>query len=109
MTMLTAEQYIEQIYGTRNLARTVFLQDVPSLLTVIQDYGDYVRKQESLMLNFIMDIDAMTTTEFCKAHNIDTTCWQGDVQLAVNDMFRVDGVKNRLITEKAKELYRKKS
>jgi len=58
------------------------------------------------LMELILDIDAMTTVEFCNKYAIPhpNPVWCGDTALAVADLFRVDAIKWNMVKQKAKEI-----
>lgn len=54
------------------------------------------------MITFILNIDWMTTTEFCNAYNVPLPT----VNEGVNGLLRIDAVKHKMILDRAKALDR---
>ena len=53
---------------------------------------------------YILEIDWLTTTEFCNKFNVPHPRFTGEVESSVNEMLRIDAVKHRMFVEKAKEI-----
>lgn len=62
---------------------------------------------ENELLNYILDIDTLSTKEFCEANNIELPSWKGDVTLAASEFIRLDAIKWKMAKEKAKEIKRR--
>ena len=53
---------------------------------------------------YILEIDWLTTTEFCDKFNVPPPRFTGEVESSVNEMLRIDAIKHRMFVEKAKEI-----
>jgi hypothetical protein len=51
----TAEEYIRDIYGDRNMLRTVATLDIPSIQTLMEDYSDYCNQFKATPAKEISD------------------------------------------------------
>ncbi len=56
------------------------------------------------MVQFILDIDAMTTKEFCDKFNLPHPFFTGEVESSANLFLQVDAIKHRMFVEYAKFL-----
>lgn len=56
------------------------------------------------LINFVLEIDSMTTMEFCKTFKYDPPKWRGNVELAAIEFAYIDAMKWNKVREKAKEL-----
>lgn len=59
-------------------------------------------KELEALKSLILDIDFMTTTEFCKAYGYDVPQWTGSKEVAVMDFLAIDARKWNIIKEAAK-------
>jgi hypothetical protein len=48
------------------------------------------------MIQFILDIDWMTTEEFCEAYHIPIPVFTGDVKSSADQLLQIDAVKHRI-------------
>lgn len=62
------------------------------------------REQDKDMIKYILDIDFMTTAEFCKVYNVPEPVFTGEVQSSARLFLEIDAIKHRMFVEKAKEL-----
>jgi len=65
-------------------------------------------KEESELLNFILETDFLTTSEFCKKYNIPEPVFTGEVQSSARQFLQIDVIKHKMYVEKAKEIVRRK-
>lgn len=56
------------------------------------------------MVQFILEIDWMTTVEFCDAHGIPHPHWTGDVKSSADKFINLDLIKHKMFVEYAKFL-----
>lgn len=63
-------------------------------------------EQKDELIDFILDVDFLTTAEFCEKYGIDTPEWRGNVKLAASEFIRIDAIKAKMFIDKAKELRR---
>lgn len=56
------------------------------------------------MVDFILEIDWMTTPEFCKEYNIQEPYWNGNVESCANQFIKLDARKHKMFVEHAKLL-----
>lgn len=56
------------------------------------------------MVKFILDIDALTTKEFCDKYGVPHPFYTGEVNSSVDKLLQVDAVKHRMFLEYAKFL-----
>lgn len=56
------------------------------------------------MVQFILDIDWMSTQEFCEAYNIPMPQFTGEVQSSAKQFLQVDAIKHKVFVEYAKFL-----
>lgn len=56
------------------------------------------------MVQFVLDIDWLTTKEFCSEHGIPEPCFTVDVKTSADKFLQVDAVKQRLLVQYAKFL-----
>ena len=59
------------------------------------------------MVEFILEIDSMTTTEFCKEWNVPLPNWTGDVKTSSDKFLQVDAIKSKMFIDYAKFLNKK--
>ena len=59
------------------------------------------------MVQFILDIDWMTTIEFCNTYEVPHPQWTGDVRTSADKFLQVDAIKHKMFTEYAKFLSKK--
>lgn len=57
---------------------------------------------------YIVDIDSMTTSEFCEAHNLPKPVNTGDVKTSATSFLQIDAIKFRLVKEFNRENIRDK-
>lgn len=62
--------------------------------------------ESDAMIKYILEIDALTTTEFCNKYNVPKPVFTGEVNSSVNEMLRIDAVKHRMFVQKAKEIFK---
>jgi hypothetical protein len=56
------------------------------------------------MVEFILEIDWLTTIEFCNKYQIPRPKFHGDVDYCVSEIFRIDAVKQNMFVSYAKLL-----
>lgn len=56
------------------------------------------------MVDFILEIDWLTTAEFCKKYNISPPYFTGEIASSVEQILRIDAIKHRIFIEYAKLL-----
>jgi len=56
------------------------------------------------LYSYILEIDFLTTKEFCDKFNVPHPKFTGEVESSVCDMLRIDAVKHRMFVEKAKQI-----
>lgn len=56
------------------------------------------------MVKFILDIDSLTTKEFCDKYSVPHPFFTGNVDSSVDKLLQVDAVKHRMFLEYAKFL-----
>lgn len=61
------------------------------------------------LIDYILEIDFMTTVEFCREYDIPIPKFTGDVKSLANELLQIDAIKHRLFVEEAKRLNRIKS
>lgn len=66
-------------------------------------------KELSQMADFVLEINAMTTTEFCKKYKIDLPYFTGEVESSAEQFIRLDGIKYRMLVNHAKKWKEKES
>lgn len=59
---------------------------------------------EKELINFILEIESLTTSEFCKKYDIELPSWKGIIEVATIEFLRLDAIKWRMVKDKAKEL-----
>ena len=59
------------------------------------------------MVEFILEIDWLTTMDFCKQYGIPLPKHNGDIDYGVSEMFRIDAVKQKMYVDYAKFLNKK--
>lgn len=55
------------------------------------------------LLEYILELDSMTTSEFCLEHSLPLPRFTGDVRTSATAFLQIDAIKYRLITEFAKD------
>lgn len=58
------------------------------------------------MVQFILEIDQMTTKEFCDKYNVPHPYFTGDVRTSADKFLQVDAIKHKMFVEHAKLLKR---
>ena len=96
--MRTPEQVLKA-YDSKHIGDVLYFED-----KYVQNAMDEYAKQFKDVYQFVLEIDFMTTTEFCNRFNYPVPQWQGVVQVAVMDMLTVDAAKAKVIIEFAKRL-----
>lgn len=61
-------------------------------------------ENEESMIDFILNTDWMTTTEFCKYHGVPLPC----ISESADGLLRIDAIKHRMFVDYAKKLGRQK-
>lgn len=61
----------------------------------------------SELMDFILEIDFLTTTEFCEKYKVPLPIFTGEVKSSADQFLQIDAIKHRMFVEKAKELNRK--
>lgn len=56
------------------------------------------------MVQFILEIDWMTTKEFCDTYSVPRPYFTGDVKTSADKLLQVDAIKHKLFVEYAKFL-----
>ena len=56
------------------------------------------------MIQFILEIDWMTTTEFCDTYNVPHPIFTGDVKSSADQFLQVDAIKHKMFVGHAKLL-----
>jgi hypothetical protein len=51
---------------------------------------------------YVLYLHSMTTSEFCKEHKLPAPVFTGDIKTSATAFIQIDAIKNRLITEYAK-------
>ena len=59
---------------------------------------------EKTLEQYILDIDFMTTKEFCDTYNIPHPQYTGDVKTSADQFLAIDAIKQRMFVEYAKKL-----
>src|SRR5690606_9584632 len=59
-------------------------------------------------LHFALDIDWLTTNEFCDKFSIPVPRWAGNVQALADQVLHLDAIKYKMLIDKAKEISRRK-
>jgi len=58
----------------------------------------------SSLTDFVLNVDALTTNEFCEAYGVEVPSWRGSVQASAFEFIRIDAIKWRMVKERSKEL-----
>ncbi|HTJ53321.1 MAG TPA: hypothetical protein VL443_27890 [Cyclobacteriaceae bacterium] len=53
--------------------------------------------------DFILELDWLTTKEFCEKYNIETPSWKGSVELAASEFLNIDAIKWNMVKDFAKK------
>ncbi len=56
------------------------------------------------MIQYILDIDWMTTKEFCDTYNVPHPYFTGDIKTSADKFLQVDAIKHKMFVEYAKLL-----
>lgn len=59
-------------------------------------------------LHFALDIDWLTTNEFCDKFSIPVPRWAGNAQALADQVLHLDAIKYKMLIDKAKEISRRK-
>jgi hypothetical protein len=58
------------------------------------------------MIEFILEIDSLTTTEFCKKYNVPLPVFTGEIKSSADQFLQIDAIKQKMFVEYAKQLSR---
>lgn len=81
-----------------------YKEDADKLCVILND----LTKQRDEMVQFILEVDYMTTTEFCNKYGVPLPVFTGEVGSSVNNLLQIDAIKCKMFIQKAKELNRAK-
>jgi len=56
------------------------------------------------MVDYILDIDWLTTSEFCKKYNVPLPRMMSTMNATVDSFLQIDAIKHRMFVEHAKKL-----
>jgi hypothetical protein len=56
------------------------------------------------LIDYVLQIDWMTTVEFCETYQIPKPRLSGDVDYSVSEIFRIDAIKQKMFVDYAKFL-----
>ncbi len=59
------------------------------------------------MIQFILDIDWLTTKEFCDIYQVPHPKFTGEVESSVNNLLQVDAIKHKMFVDYSKLLNKK--
>lgn len=60
--------------------------------------------KEQKMIDYILDIDWLTTKEFCDKYDVKMPEFMHDTNWNVSELFRIDAIKWKMVMEYAKKL-----
>jgi len=61
-------------------------------------------EKQQQMIDYILDIDWLTTKEFCDKYKIPIPIATRDINWNVSEFFRIDAIKWKMVMEYAKKL-----
>ena len=62
--------------------------------------------EKPTMIEYILEIDSMTTKEFCDKFKVPHPYFTGDVESSTNLLLQIDAIKHKMFVEYAKDLRR---
>lgn len=81
-----------------------FVEDNKHNLVEYSNISCIELSQDNSLVDFVLNLDFLTTKEFCNNYNIAIPSWQGDTKAAAIQFMELDAIKLKLIIEEAKKL-----
>ena len=97
-------------FGVKDIMSGLYIEMVWNLTD--EKFKDYMKWTKGLilkkslmpMVQFILEIDFLSTEEFCDAYELQRPYWTGDTQTSADMFIRLEIIKHRMFVEYAKLL-----